>query len=174
MAQHSLKTTAAGSTPGRQALALIRRAPDAAVLVAMALGGIAISIYLTAVHYAGAPLVCSVGGIVNCTQVTTSAYSVVPATQVPVTIPGMLWFLVSGGLAIASWFALVRYGKVPARICLAQVAWGAAGLIAVLYLVYVEIVRLHAICEWCTVVHVLTLAIFLVAMYRMQQVPSSP
>jgi uncharacterized membrane protein len=32
-------------------------------------------------------------------------------------------------------------------------------------------VRLHKICEWCTVIHVLTLISFLLAFYRLQQIP---
>jgi hypothetical protein len=39
----------------------------------------------------------------------------------------------------------------------------------VLYLVYAEIVLLHTLCEWCTVVHVLTFATFLLALQRWQQ-----
>jgi uncharacterized membrane protein len=152
-------------------LALLRMAPDSALLLAMALGGVAISIYLTSVHYAGTPLVCSVGGVVNCTQVTTSVYSLVPGTQIPITIPGMLWFLVSAALAILADRQRARGSPTFVRLCLAHLAWGAAGLLAVLYLVYAEIVRLHAICEWCTVVHVLTLLTFLLALYRVQRLP---
>ena len=146
--------------------------PDLAALVVMALIGLAISIYLTTVHYTRAPLLCTAGGIVNCTQVTTSVYSVVPGTQLPITVPGMLWFLVSGGLALATWRAQVRGGVAPVRLALAQLAWSALGLVTVLYLVYVELVRLHAICEWCSAVHVLTLLTFLVALYRVQRLPS--
>jgi uncharacterized membrane protein len=151
----------------------IRGAPDLAALVALALAGLAISVYLTTVHYAHAPLLCSAGGIVNCTQVTTSVYSVVPGTQIPITIPGMLWFLVSGSLASAAWRVQARSGVASARLVLAQIGWGAVGLVTVLYLVYIEIVRLHAICEWCTAVHALTLLTFLVALYRVQRLPDT-
>jgi uncharacterized membrane protein len=146
-------------------------APDSALLLAIALVGAAISIYLTSVHYAGAPLVCTAGGIVNCTQVTTSVYSLVPGTQIPITVPGVLWFLASGALAILADRQRARGGPAFVRLCLEHLAWSAAGLVAVLYLVYVEIVRLHAICEWCTVVHALTLLTFLLALYRVQRLP---
>jgi uncharacterized membrane protein len=171
VAQPSRKTTPAPGPVGQHTSASIRWAPDLAALVAMALAGLAISGYLTTVHYAHVPLLCSAGGIVNCAQVTTSAYSVVPGTPIPITIPGMLWFLVSGGLASAAWRRQVRTGVAPARLGLAHLGWGAIGLVTVLYLVYVEIVRLHAICEWCTAVHALTLLTFLVALYRVQQLP---
>lgn len=154
-----------------QALSALRRAPDLAAIVVMAIIGLGIAIYLTTVHYAGAPLLCTAGGVVNCTQVTTSSYSVVPGTQLPITVPGMLWFLVSGGLAIAAWRIQAHTGAAPLRLALAQLAWSAVGLVTVLYLVYVELVRLHAICEWCSAVHVLTLLTFLVALYRVQRLP---
>ncbi len=171
MAQDSRQTMSLGGTTGRHRGVAIQQAPDLAALVVLALAGLAISIYLTTVHYAHAPLLCSAGGIVNCTQVTTSAYSVVPGTQLPITIPGMLWFLVSGGLAIAAWRAQAHAGVAPLRLYVAQVGWGAIGLVTALYLIYVEIVRLHALCEWCTAVHVLALLSFLVAVYRAQQLP---
>lgn len=168
MAGQTRETTTSGGEE-TEALTVFRRAPDLAAIVMMALIGLAIAIYLTTVHYAGAPLLCTAGGVVNCTQVTTSSYSVVPGTQLPITVPGMLWFLVSGGLAIAAWRVQTRTGAAPVRLALAQLAWGAIGLLTVLYLIYVELVRLHAICEWCSAVHVLTLLTFLVALYRVQR-----
>jgi uncharacterized membrane protein len=48
-------------------------------------------------------------------------------------------------------------------------AWAALGVLFVLYLVFVEIVLLHQICEWCTAVHLLVLATFVVALRRLQQ-----
>ena len=74
---------------------------DLFAILVMAVIGLGISIYLTTVHYANAPLVCSSGGIVSCSEVTRSSYSVVPGTSWPITIPGMLWFVVSGALAAA-------------------------------------------------------------------------
>src|SRR5216684_2974000 len=71
-------------------------------IICFALVGIGIAVYLTTVHYAHVSLLCTDGGVVNCTQVTTSVYSVVPGTDIPITIPGLLWFVVSGGLALAA------------------------------------------------------------------------
>jgi uncharacterized membrane protein len=152
-------------------VALARAAPDLAALIGMAALGLAISVYLTVVHYTKLPLVCTTGAIVNCQSVTSSAYSVVPGTAIPITIPGMVWFLVSGALAVV---ALVpRAQPEPPRLRLAHLVWGALGMAVVLYLVYVEIVRLRQICEWCTAIHVLTLATFLVVLYRYQQASSA-
>jgi uncharacterized membrane protein len=41
-------------------------------------------------------------------------------------------------------------------------------LLAVLYLVYAEIVRLHTICAWCTAFHVIILLMFLITLVQLQ------
>ena len=61
------------------------------VLLLLSVVGIGIAIYLTAVHYEHVPLVCSTRGFVNCAAVLSSAYSVVPGTSVPITVPGLAW-----------------------------------------------------------------------------------
>ncbi len=160
--------------PVARLLALARREPGLAAMVAMAVAGGAIAIYLTTVHYAGVPLYCSTTGLINCSAVTSSKYSVVPGTQLPITIPGLLWFLVSGGMAA---LALVRVWQArpePERLRLAHFLWSVMGLLFVLYLVYAEIVQLRRICEWCTVIHIMTFVTFLVALNRVQQVPVAP
>src|SRR5260221_1535367 len=153
---------------------LARREPALTALLCMAVAGVAISLYLTGVHYLNVPLACSTSGVVDCAPVLQSTYSVLPGTQLPITVPGLLWFVASGTLA---GIALVRAwaGRPEPRwLRPAHVAWGAAGLLVVLYLVYAEIVQLHRICAWCTVVHLLTLATFLVALARLQQLDMPP
>jgi uncharacterized membrane protein len=163
------------ATPSTGALdragALIRRAPLAAAVIALALAGLGISIYLTVEHYRKAAPVCTIGGAFDCARVTSSAYSVLPSTQIPITIPGMLWFVVSGGFAAAMLWYLARERREPAQLRLWFVLWAGAGLVFVLYLVYAEIVQLRALCAWCTGVHVLTLVIFLLALRLWQDGP---
>lgn len=153
---------------------LARREPALTALLCMAVAGVAISLYLTGVHYLNVPLACSTSGVVDCAPVLQSTYSVVPGTQLPITVPGLLWFVASGtlaGIALARTWA----GRPEPRwLRPAHTAWGAAGLLVVLYLVYAEIVQLHRICAWCTVVHLLTLATFLVALARLQQLDMPP
>lgn len=156
---------------GRRLLDLARAAPGLAAIVVMAVVGIGVLAYLTTVHYAKVPLFCSTTGLINCAQVTSSAFSVVPGTSIPITIPGMLWFLVSGGIAVAALRGLWRGEPEPPRLRVAQLVWSALGLLVVLYLVFVELVRLHKICEWCSVAHVLIFATFLVALVRWQRLP---
>ena len=119
------------------------------LLLALALVGAGIAIYLTTVHYEQAPLFCSSQGLVNCERVISSSYSVVPGTTIPITIPGLLWFLVNAVLAVG----VMRQGK--RWINITQLSWGVLGMLTVLYLVYVELVILHTICAWCTAVHVI-------------------
>lgn len=139
-------------------------------LLLMSVVGLGISIYLTIVHYnSKVSLFCTTGGVVNCQSVTSSAYSVIPGTTIPITIPGMLWFVVLGALASVGLWAAARSVEAPSWLRLYTLLWTIPGLAFVLYLVYCEIVLVQRICEWCTGVHLLTLASFLVALTRWQR-----
>ena len=140
------------------------------LLLVLSLLGVGISIYLTSVHYENVPLVCSASGLIDCARVLSSSYSVVPGTTLPITIPGLVWCIISASLAIAGLFSTTGSGK--RRIKIAQFFWALSGLLVVLYLVYVEIVRLHTICAWCTALHVLILFLFLVTVVQLQSLPS--
>ena len=152
-------------------LAMLRAAPGLTAMAVMALAGIGIAGYLTAEHYANQEPFCTTIGPINCASVLKSPYSVLPGTSIPITIPGMLWFAISGGLAVVGLAAIWRARPEPERLRLAQVVWSAAGMLFVLYLVWAEIVQVRAICAWCTVVHLLTLATFLLALNRWQGDP---
>ena len=125
--------------------------------LAASVAGLAVSIYLTAVHYASVPLACPATPQINCEQVLSSAYGVIGGSVVPTSAAGILWFAVS---------ALLAAGRLSGRAELArpQLVWSALGLLTVLFLVYVEIVQLGAVCVWCSAAHVLVLLIFLIAM----------
>ncbi len=94
----------------------------------------------------------------------SSPYSVVPGTTIPISVPGLLWCIVMGGLAFTAWRIL------PERriLLLAELVWAITGIVTVLYLVFVELVRLHTICAWCTGLHVIILAILLITIVQMQ------
>jgi uncharacterized membrane protein len=145
---------------------LVRRQWALTAIVAIAVVGLGISAYLTTIHYTHTPPVCSVSSIINCNNVLKSAYSMIPGTGIPITIPGMLWFLVSGGLALFGLISIWRDEREPSRLALYQMVWATGGMIFVLYLIYDEIVQLHNICEWCTAVHILTFITFILAWYR--------
>ncbi len=119
--------------------------------IAAGVAGIAISVYLTGVHFAGFAPACPATGHINCELVLSSRYAVIAGSSIPTSAAGIVWF----GVAVALW-ALLPFGW-------PHVAWSAIGLAFVLYFVYVEIVLLGAICLWCTAAHVLVVAMLLVA-----------
>jgi len=133
------------------------------VMVLLAAAGLGLATYLTTIHYDGAQLACTTTGIINCNAVTHSPESLVWGTQIPVTVPGMGWFLVSGGLA-----AWALFGREPRWLPLAQLLWSVVALLFVFYLVYSEVAIIHQLCEWCTAVHVLVLATLLLSVRRLQ------
>lgn len=114
------------------------------------LAGLALSIYLTVVHYQGVVPGCPMTGPINCDAVLSSRYALVAGTSVPTSALGIGWFAVSAVLWAAG----------PRR---AVYAWSGVGLAFVAGLVFVEIVLLGAICLWCTAAHVLVLVQFLIA-----------
>jgi len=121
------------------------------VAVALSVAGIAVSVYLTVLHFIGFAPACPVTGPVNCEAVLSSAYAVIAGTAVPTSAAGIAWFAVS---------ALIWTRPVGS----AQLAWSGLGVITVLYLVFIEIVRVGAVCLWCTAAHVLVVALFLLAL----------
>lgn len=119
--------------------------------IALSVAGVAVSIYLTVLHFIGFVPACPVAGPVNCEEVLSSPYAVIAGTGVPTSAAGIVWFAVSAVL----WTRPL--GSV-------QLAWAALGVVTVLYLVFIEIVRLGAICLWCTAAHVLVVLLLLIAL----------
>ncbi len=117
------------------------------------------SAYLTWIHYTNpAGLACSTSGFVNCTAVTTSIYS--HPFGIPVAVAGLAWSFVM--LLLCSpqgWRASARWVS-PVRL-----AGSLSGVGMVLYLVYRELFSLGRLCEYCTVVHVMTIALFIVVAF---------
>jgi len=99
-------------------------------------------------HYADpTALACPDTGIVNCALVTTSSWSIV--LGVPLALVGLVWAMAMAVLTLPwVWRSRVRWVE-RARLGLS----GAAAAM-VLYLVYVELFRIGAICLWCTAMHV--------------------
>ncbi|MHB8588820.1 MAG: vitamin K epoxide reductase family protein [Candidatus Dormibacteraceae bacterium] len=130
-----------------------------ALALAAGLAGLAISIYLTVVHFSTIPLACPANSVVNCEQVLSSPYAVIAGSAIPTSAAGIVWFAVS---------ALLAAGQLAGRTHLSrvQLGWSAVGLVTVLWLVFVEIVELGAVCLWCSAGHVLVLLIFLVSLPR--------
>ena len=125
-----------------------------AASLALSLAAVAIASYLTVTHYSDpTALACPDTGIVNCTLVTTSSWSVV--LGVPVALVGLVWAVAMTALTVPwAW----RPGA--ARVARARLLLAGAGAAMVLYLVYVELFRIGAICLWCTAIHVTAVCLF--------------
>lgn len=125
----------------------------------LSLIGVGTSVYLTIVHYSPAALVCSSSGFINCGQVLNSSYALIAGTTIPTAVAGILWFLVIIGLRVA------RSAKKDSNLLATlQLLWAAIGVLAALDLIYAEIVKINAICLWCTVVHVLVFLILILTL----------
>jgi uncharacterized membrane protein len=120
--------------------------------------GLGISAYLTATHYLAdqVPLACASGGLINCEQVTTSSQSQVG--PLPVAVLGLLWFGIWLGLLGVRW---LRMGDAWPRV--ATLSWATGGVLVVFYLVYAELFLIGAVCLWCSAVHLLVMALFVLA-----------
>ena len=127
--------------------------------LAASLAGLGVSIYLTVVHYSSVPLACPATAQINCEQVLSSPYGVIGGSAIPTSAAGIVWFAVSALLAAVRLSGRAELGRL-------QLVWSGLGLLTVLFLVYVEIVQLGAVCVWCTAAHVLVLLIFLIALLR--------
>lgn len=116
--------------------------------------GLAVSVYLTIAHYTTAvTLACPATGVVDCAKVTSSAQSVI--LGIPVAVLGLVFFAAAGALGLpALWRRPERLLR-AARMLLSII-----GVCFVARLVYAELFEIDAICLWCTVVHVLALAMF--------------
>ncbi|HVB77292.1 MAG TPA: vitamin K epoxide reductase family protein [Candidatus Nitrosotalea sp.] len=140
--------------------------PLPVLLLALSLLGLGISLYLTYAHYQNTTLACARTALIDCQAVTHSGYSLVPGTQIPITIPGVIWFGLSGLLA-----ALGLRPRDLRWISPLHLIWTVLGMVAVIYLVRAELVVIHRICEWCTAVHLIIFLSFLLALAQLQRIP---
>ena len=142
------------SAPARVAVSAPRWAGPTSLLLAVL--GIPVSAYLTVEHYSSSSsLACPETGVVNCLKVTTSSYA--ELLGVPVALLGLLFFVGTAALCLP-----VAWTSTRAWVHRARLAAVTAGAVFVLYLVWVELFRVDAICLWCTAVHVLAVALFAV------------
>ncbi len=119
--------------------------------VLAALLGLGVSAYLTYVHYAGIEPICAASG--GCEKVQSSSYADVAG--VPVALLGLIGY-------VAILVAVLLPGE-AARMAASSMALVGFGFS--LYLTYLELFEIDAICQWCvgsavimTVLAVLTAA----------------
>jgi uncharacterized membrane protein len=123
-----------------------------ALTVILALAGAAIAGYLTWVHYADIEPLCT--GASECERVQASSYA--EFGRAPVALIGLVGY--AGILAAA-------LASVPsARLVGAYLAFTGAGFSV--YLTWVELVQIDAICQWCVTSAVLMGALAVIALLR--------
>ena len=114
-------------------------------IAGLALFGLAISAYLTWVHYADIQPICT--GISDCERVQTSDYA--ELAGIPVAVLGLV-----GYAAILLSLRL----RVEITVLLAYVAVGFSA-----YLTWAELFEIDAICQWCVASAITTVAIAVLA-----------
>jgi uncharacterized membrane protein len=124
---------------------------------ALALVGLAIAGYLTWVHYAGLHPFC-VGGGGGCERVQTSRWA--DLAGIPVAVLGL-----AGYLAILATLALPEDAGRTAAAFVALVGLGFSA-----WLTYVEIAKIHAICQWCVASAVVMTLLAVVSVTRLLRV----
>jgi uncharacterized membrane protein len=121
----------------------------------LSLLGLGVSIYLTIDHFAKISPVCSGGGLITCKKVTTSAQSYF--LHIPVAMLGLGFYVVM--VAINSPWA---WRAADRRVHMVRLGLSVVGICFALYLVACELLIIGNICLWCTSVHIITFALFVV------------
>jgi uncharacterized membrane protein len=117
----------------------VARGRPALLLCSLAAAGLAIALYLSANALVGTAPACLPGG--GCETVAQSEYS--RWFGIPVAFFGVLFSGVLLGL-VATWW---RTGD--RRLLLAGYAQGLVGVVIALYLRYLELFVIGAVCAWC-------------------------
>ncbi len=136
----------------------LSRVPPWAVYLSWALSllGLALSTYLTIGHFESKTfLACPDSGLINCAKVTTSPQSY--AFGIPVAVLGLANFVVLVILNSPWLWRARNYWVHVARFALVVISMG-----FVLWLLYAELLIINNICLYCTGVHVVTFALFVV------------
>lgn len=124
-------------------------------MLLLSLAGIALSGYLLAVHFGVGGGVCTINEYVNCDKVNSSPYSEI--LGVPVALIGLLGF--------AALFVVGYMGRfypdtwIGERHGLLLVLLSAAGAAFGVYLTYLELFVILAICPFCVAAFGVNLAI---------------
>lgn len=128
---------------------------------ALALGGLAISTYLTILHYDDSIPVC-VGGGGGCEKVQESDYAELAGA--PVALIGAIGYALIG----LSLLAPGNSGRFAGALL------GLVGLGFSLYLTYLELFVIDAICQWCVASAVVMTALAAIAIARFLRAPPQP
>jgi uncharacterized membrane protein len=129
------------------------RFPLRRAMTVLALLGIALTTYLTIVHYAGLNPACTAGQA--CIKVQTSQWSKLDG--VPVALLGLIGYIAIVG-------ALLAPDREETRLAVLGMTMVGFGFSA--YLTYRELFSIHAICEECATSAVFMTILLICAVYR--------
>lgn len=144
-----------------------RAQPQASGYASLVLAGIGllVSLYLTIEHFsASKTLACPESSTINCAKVTTSKWSHV--VGIPVAVLGLAYFVVLVAICTPPAWRV-------AALTWIRVAAVVVGAVSVIYLVWIELFRVDAVCIWCTAVHLVTVALLATVLWRTLQ-PTYP
>ena len=129
------------------------------IAAAVAVYGVAVSAYLTWVHYSGALALCI--GVGGCETVQTSRYAEVG--PLPVALVGL------GGFVPMAALALWRLrADAPDWALTALFGLSLAGTLYVAYLTYLELFVIAAICPWCVSVALAAVALLVLTVLELR------
>lgn len=136
---------------------MTRWRPIATTLVCLV--GLGLAAFLTYSHYFDQQALNSCplsqqSGAVDCIKVTGSPQSII--FGLPVAIYGLGYFVVMLGLCVPRVWRSTSQRIAQVRLTLSVIGMG-----FVIYLISVEALQVHAICIYCTGVHLMQFALFL-------------
>jgi uncharacterized membrane protein len=135
------------------------------VAIVLSLVGVVDSVYLAWLKVTGSVAACSNVG--DCEAVNSSRYAEIGG--IPIAFLGLL-----GYLAILGLIALeIRFPDWKEGLLLAFFGFTLAGTLYSIYLTYVEVAILRAICPYCVISAVAMIGLFITALYRLRSVTAS-
>lgn len=117
-------------------------------LYLLALAGILVSLYLTYTKFSNSKIICSFG---NCNVVQNSEYSTL--LGIPVALFGVFYYFLI--------FSLIFYKK--NKVLLLATA---LGFLYSMYLTYLEIFVVKAICQWCVISASIATMSFIIVVFK--------
>lgn len=133
--------------------------------IILSLVGAVDSAYLAWLKITGSVAACSNVG--DCSAVNSSRYAEIAG--VPIAVLGLLGYLAIIGLFVLE----LRLPNWKEGLRLAFFGFTLAGTLYSIYLTYVEVAILRAICPYCVVSAVVMIGLFIIAIYRLRSVTAS-
>ncbi len=126
----------------------------------LALAGSGVAGYLTLVAFDPALLVCGLG---DCSTVQNSPYAKIAG--VPIALLGLAMYLVLFVLSLARW----RWWQRADILTSVNAGIALAGTLYSVYLTYLELFVIHAICQWCVASALIVTGLLLVEFWGLRQ-----